>query len=196
MVLGHYATALIPHQRVPTAPFWLFLLAANLLDFAWLAFALAGPEMPAPGSMFEATFHNIRVEMPYTHDGFAVGVWVLVGFGLGFAVTRQIAPALWCGALVIVHELCDLLSGFEHYLYDDVFPIGLNLYGRAPELALVFEAAFGGVCVWWYLRARAAQGKPVSVATGRWLYVVFIGGALSFLPIARTPMGHWLGMGG
>jgi hypothetical protein len=196
MIIGHYATALIPHQRLPAVPLWVFLLAANLSDFAWLLFALLGLEAPRPDSMFAASFRDLEVQMPYSHDLVPAGLWALVAGAIAWGVTRSRAAMVWCAALVVFHEACDLVAGFEHHILGpSTASVGLDLYGRAPEAAILLEAALGAGCVLWFLRQRAASGRPVSIPTARALYLVFILGALAWLPIARTPLGSLLGLG-
>jgi hypothetical protein len=195
VVIGHYAAALVPHQRHPSAPVWLLLLAANVSDFIWLLLAALGLEAPRPGSMLEATYQNLAVEMPYSHDLVPALALAAVMAVAGFALTRHAATAAWCGALVLVHEACDFLSGFRHRVLGPGTPdLGLDLYHRAPEIALAIEALFGAACVFWFLRARRAEGRAISPATARALYILFIVGALVWLPIARTPLGALVGL--
>lgn len=157
MVVGHYAAALIPHARQPRTPVWLFLLAANVSDFIWLVLAFAGLEAPRPASMFAASYSNLVVGMPYSHDLVpALGLALAIGV-LSVLLTRSATAAGWCAALVVIHELCDFISGFEHRLLGPgTKRVGLDLYHRSPELALVLEAAFGAVCTWWFVRYRAS----------------------------------------
>lgn len=195
MIVGHYATALIPRRFQPSAPFWLFLLASNLSDFLWILLGLMGHEAPKPSSMWLATFQNISVAMPYSHDALPTLLIALVFTILVYLFFKNFKTALWCGALVIVHLLCDLLSGFSHYLAGPETPkIGLGLYNEAPHLALFFEALVGALCVTWYLADRKKSGLLTSAKTKILLYSVFVGGALLWLPTATLPLGKVFGI--
>ncbi len=195
MIVGHYAPALIAHQRQPRAPLWLFMVAGSLQDLVWVALGLAGVEAPRPSSLLETSFLNMRVEMTYSHDLLPALLWCAVMAGVGYAITRRGAVAAWCAALVGIHEISDVVAGFQHHVLGPSTPIfTTNLYGRAPELAILIEAAFGAACVWWFIRARAASGRPISRSTTIGLYAVFVLGALAWLPTARMPLGRLLGV--
>ncbi|MDF1781454.1 MAG: hypothetical protein P1U67_09180 [Alcanivoracaceae bacterium] len=195
MVIGHYATALIPYQKHPTAPLSLFLFAAIFLDAVWLALALIGIETPHPAGLLDASLLNLHVDMPWSHDLLPVLGWAMLMSVIGWGVTRSKAVALWCGALVVVHEISDLLAGFNHYVAGtDSQLIGLGLYSRAPELALLFEGLLGVVCTAWFIRARRSEGCPVSKQGGYLLYAIFIGGAAMQLIFARSSLGVLFGI--
>ena len=57
MIMGHFATALVPYQKCrgnPKASFWLFLLAAQFLDFLMLGFMALGMETVTPENFFDS----------------------------------------------------------------------------------------------------------------------------------------------
>src|SRR5262249_23594739 len=138
---------------------------------------------------------NIRVDMIYSHEPLPVLALAAATFALVFAVWRRPALAGWCAALVVLHLLADLVVGFTHHLAGPATPtISLNLYGRAPKLAIAIEAAYAASCVAWYERAERARGRPVARAKARALYGVFALGALLWLPAARTPLGRLVGL--
>lgn len=195
MIIGHYATALIPYQKHPEAPLSLFLVAALLLDFLWLGFALFGLEAPHPPGMFDATLIGLQVEMTWSHDLIPVIGWALLMAAAAFAITRSSAVAMWCGALVVVHEISDWIGGFTHHVYGpESMALGLGLYSRVPELSLLFEAALGVACTWWFVRARAKEGRPVSRRGAITLYSIFIGFAAVQLAFTRVSLGELLGV--
>ena len=192
MIIGHYATALLPYGKKVKGPFWLFLLLANFSDFLWLTLVFTGREVPTPPSMLQATFENIRVDMPFSHSVepsilLAIAAGILAGIAF-----RSVRTALWAGSLIILHFLADMLVGFQHDFHG--VPIALNLYGNSPHLALFIEAAFGAGCVWLYLKFKKENGEEVS-AKKKWiLYGVFVFGALLWLPTATIPLGAVLGI--
>jgi hypothetical protein len=189
MILGHFATALVPKSRLPNAPFWLLLVCSIISEFVWLALAALGPEHTEPASLFDATFSNIAVDMRWSHEPLPVVALAVVVAAIVFAIYRQRALALWCGALIVIHLLCDLVVGFTHHLAGPGTPeITMNLYGRAPALAVVIEALYGAALVTWFAIAERRHGRPVHRKKLVALYAVFIIGALAFLPIAFAPM--------
>lgn len=191
MVSGHFATALLPYeftrnQSGKSAPFWIFLLASQFLDFLLLGFLATGVESLTPTNVLDLSFAGMRADMFVSHDLVPVVAWsVLFGFAV-WGFTRQRAVALWCVALVGFHELCDLLVGFKHGLMADDHPsFGLGLYTEAPTTGLLIEALLSLVCVWLFVQLRAKHNRPVPLSTQRVLYGFLVGGALISLPIAH-----------
>jgi hypothetical protein len=195
MIVGHYATALVATEKAPRAPFWWLLIASNIADFVMLLLVVVGIEKMEPSSMFEATLSNLRVDMTYSHDVLPALGWT-VGVGLlAFVIWRDVPTAIWSAILVAFHEVCDLVSGFHHYIYGpETTRVGLALYTNAPELALAIEVALGVACVWWFARSRSGRGMPVSSWGKRWLYGIVILGPLAQLGTARTSLSDLLQM--
>ena len=193
MFLGHYATALVPYQKTrsrgATAPFWLFLVAAQFLDFAMIALVSLGLEGFEPRLFEDAAFATMQTEMFYSHDLAPVLGWT-VAFGLGvWIATRDRITAWWCAGLVAFHEVLDLAVGFEHYVLGEGTPaVGFNLYHRAPVFALLIEAAFCAGIVAWFAYRRKASGGPLSARTQWLLYLVLVGGTLATIPLANQPL--------
>ena len=190
--MGHFATALIPRARGVDAPFWLFLVCANLLDFVWFGLALAGVEPTTPTSFLDVSIAGLHADMRYSHTlAYVVPFAVVVGVAAD-AWKRDARVARWCVALVVLHLLCDYVAGFEHPVAGPGSPsLGLGLYATAPEGAIVAEAVFAAACVAWYVRTRAAHGKQTSNKSLAMLYGAFVGGALFFLGTASHSMREW-----
>jgi hypothetical protein len=187
MTMGHFVTALVPQGRMKDAPIWLLLFCAQLPDFVWLALALVGLETPTPASFLDVSIIGLHAEMPYSHTGAGILVMALATAGVVYAVWRQRDLALWCGALVIVHELCDLLSGWQHEIFTRGTPrIGLGLYARSPVVALLIEAVFSALVVAWYVRNERLQGRAIAQKKQARLYAIFAGGSLFFIGNAYT----------
>jgi membrane-bound metal-dependent hydrolase YbcI (DUF457 family) len=183
VIVGHYAAALVPYSKLEGRPLWLLLVCANVPEFLWLALALAGVEPTSPASLWDATFPTIDVHMTYSHNlipGFIQGAIV---FALVYAVWRDRALALWCGALTVVHVLCDLLVGFKHELLGPGSPqVSLDTYGHAPVLAIAIELVFALGCVYAYLGSEKRRGRPLTRGRAVALYTVFVVGILAWLP--------------
>jgi len=155
----------------------------------WLALAALGPEHTEPASLFDATFQNIAVDMRWSHEPLPVLGLALIVAAIVFAIYRDRALALWCGALIVLHLLCDLLVGFTHHVAGPgTQDISLNLYGRVPAVAVLIELCYGAGLVAWFAFAERRAGRPVHRKKLAALYAVFVLGALAFLPIAFAPM--------
>ncbi len=189
MILGHYATALLPYSRFKQFPFWVLLVAANVPEFLWLILALAGVEVTTPSSLLDATFQGLKVQMTYSHNLIPGILQGLVFGGVIFVVFRNRGFALWCGFLVVLHVLCDLLVGFEHQILDSNSPvISLNSYLYFPHLAILFEFLFSLACIFYYFHTEKKSGDPVSKQKAILLISVFSIGVLMWLPSATIPL--------
>ncbi len=196
MVMGHFATALVPYQKSsgnPKASFWLFLLAAQFLDFLMLGFMAVGMETVSPENFFDASFAGMQTNMLYSHNLVPVTIWALGFTAVIYAVIRDVTVSLWCFALIVFHELCDLVVGFEHNLTNaDSLAVGMKLYTVAPVAGLLIEVAMCAGLVWWFARQRANAGQTLSPRAKRGLYLVLVGGTLATMPIATQSITQWL----
>jgi membrane-bound metal-dependent hydrolase YbcI (DUF457 family) len=189
MIVGHYAAALVPYSRLEGRPLWLLLVCANVPEFLWLVLALAGVEPTSPASLLDATFPNLDVHMTYSHNLVPALIQGVIVFALVQAIWRDRPLALWCGALTVVHVLCDLLVGFKHELLGPDSPqVSLDTYGHAPVLAIAIELVFALGCVYAYLTMEQRRGRPLTRRRGVALYAVFAVGILIWLPATTTPL--------
>lgn len=194
MIVGHYAAALVPYSRLEGRPLWLLLVCANVPEFLWLALALAGVEPTKPASLLDATFPNIDVAMTYSHNLIPGVIQGVIVFALVYAIWRDRPLALWCGALTIVHVLCDILVGFQHQLLGPDSPqVSLHTYARAPVLAIGIELVFALGCVFAYLTSEARRGRPLARRRIVALYAVFAVGILMWLPATSMSLRQTFG---
>lgn len=195
MIVGHYAAALVPYSRLEGRPLWLLLVCANVPEFLWLLLALLGVEPASPPSLLDATFQNLQVAMTYSHNLLPGVLQGAVVFALVLACFRDRALALWCGALTVVHVLCDLVVGFEHQLLGpESVQVSLNTYGHTPHLAIFIELAFALACVYAFSRSEQRRGRPPERKRLLALYAVFTVGILAWLPAATVPLRDLLQM--
>ncbi|WP_411824345.1 hypothetical protein [Leptospira sp. 'Mane'] len=189
MILGHYATALLPYSRFRQFPFWVLLICANVPEFLWLVLALTGVEVTSPSSLFDASFQNLQVQMTYSHNLIPAVLQGLVVSGVVFLFFRNKSFAAWCGFLTVLHVLCDLLVGFEHQILGPDSPmISLNSYLHFPHLAILFEFLFSLACIFYYFHTEKQSGNPVPRQKAVLLISVFSIGVLMWLPSATIPM--------
>jgi hypothetical protein len=81
MIAGHFATALVPYEltrKTSPAPFWLFLLASQFLDFLMLVFVSLGVEKLEPSNFLTAAFVSMRSDMFVSHDVLPVLGWAIL----------------------------------------------------------------------------------------------------------------------
>ena len=193
MFMGHYVTALIPYEQTrekSNVPFWVFLLASQFLDFLMLTLVALGIEGFDPHNFLDFSFTHAQTDMYISHD-----ILPVLGWAVGFALLvllffRNKIAAMWCFALIIFHEVCDLVVGFKHNIIGkDTASLGMNLYNEAPVTGLFLEAALCCGIVWWFIQTRKKKGKPVSARLQWVLYLLLVGGTLATLPMANQSLG-------
>ena len=97
-------------------------------------------------------------------------------------------PLVWCGALTVVHVLCDIFVGFQHQLLGPDSPqVSLDTYARAPVLAIGIELIFA------YLTSEARRGRPLARRRMVALYAVFAVGILMWLPATSMSLRQTFG---
>jgi hypothetical protein len=150
MFVGHYAAALAAKAVQPKAPFWTYVLGAQLVDVAWAGLVLAGVEKMSldphlPGSPLVLSF------MPYTHSRPAAAAWALAA-GLASRLLLKLPrlAAITVGLVVLSHW-------------------GLDFLVHRPDLPL----GFGGPKVglgWWNHPApeQALEMGLLAVAATAW----------------------------
>ncbi|XDD49955.1 hypothetical protein AB3N59_16565 [Leptospira sp. WS92.C1] len=189
MILGHYASALLPYSKFKKYPFWILLLCANVPEFFWLLLAFLGIEPVFPSSLFDATFQNLQVHMTYSHNLVPAFIQAgIVGLVIHF-IYKDRTFSIWCGFLTLLHVLCDLIVGFEHQLLgEDSSVVSLNSYSHFPHGAILIEFLFSFACIFWYVRKEKESGSPVSKRKLVLLLLIFGIGILMWLPNATIPM--------
>jgi len=199
MVMGHYATALIPYaydSNRKLAPFWFFLLATQVLDFIMVALVLVGVESIEPSGIFDTSFRHMVVDMTYSHDIAPVLFWSLLFAVITGVVFKSLRLAAIVLGLVLLHESMDLLVGFEHFWFgapesEDAAVFGFGLYNKAPVLGILVEVAICAGLIVWYVKKRASFGKPISVFSQRLLWGVLVGSTLALLAMANQSLASW-----
>lgn len=147
MISGHIATTLIAKRIVPKAPWWLLVLASygnDLLMFALVLFGIERFEADLAKGGMEAAI----IDMTYSHDLLPTLVWTALFGAAVWLIARNRKLALVCAALFFGHFVCDLFSGFGHFVFGpDSHPIGTDLYHGDLLTALIIESVFSVVCV-------------------------------------------------
>lgn len=142
MFVGHYSASFLGKTFAPRVPFWVLLLAAQLVDVFWAIFVLVGiermhldPTLPSNPLVLE--------HMPYTHSLVATLGWAgLAALGVWAVPRLGGARAAMIVALVVVsHWALDVLvHRSDMTVWGTDAPFGLALWNQ-PVLAFAVEVA-------------------------------------------------------
>lgn len=195
MVAGHFATALVAKRLAPRGHLAFYLLIAQLPDLIWFLLHFAGVEPTGPANPMVTSLDSMHAEMTYSHDMLPTLGWVALAIVVGRALFGSWRPGWAGGALIVVHGLCDALSGHPHFVFGpDSLQVGIGLYASAPYLALAVEAVFTGAVMAWVLKTDARAGVAHSRTT-LWVWAaVFGGGILMLLPTADLSLVELTGL--
>ncbi len=149
MISGHIATTLVAKRHLPEAPWWLLLTSAYGLDLLMFSLVAAGIEtMENTSDSAGPTMAGAIIDMTYSHDLLPVLGWTLLAGLVVWAASRSRALVLACTALFFGHWLCDLVSGYGHFVFGPASAaIGTDWYHLNFMAAVVSESAFGILCV-------------------------------------------------
>ena len=160
MLTGHFTTALIANQKFPKASLLYFLIISQLQDFLWFVFHYLGLEPTNPSDAFDASLINMSVDMIYSHDLLPLLVWLILGFTLGKLLFKSTQIGLVSMALVLIHFVLDFFSGHIHHVFGaETMELGFGLYASNPYLAVVIEALFCIVALWYYFKEEVKMGN-------------------------------------
>ena len=160
MLAGHFTTALIAKQKFPKASLLYFLIISQLQDFLWFVFHYLGLEPTNPSDAFDASLINMSVDMIYSHDLLPLLVWLILGFTLGKLLFKSTQIGLVSMALVLIHFVLDFFSGHIHHVFGaETMELGFGLYASNPYLAVVIEALFCIVALWYYFKEEVKMGN-------------------------------------
>lgn len=176
MITGHFATALVPCARDRSLPLFALLLSSQAQDFL------------IPIDVLRSGQRDLaRLEMTFSHDLLPTLVTALVvALFLQFAFRRR-KVALVGAALVLLHEACDLLSGFAHNVLGPGTPrFGLDLYRNSPATASVIELVLALGCLGYFLLERRRQSDAVPPAKAVVLCAVILAPILGLLALALS----------
>ena len=127
MFVGHYSASFLGKALAPRVPLWVFLLAAQLVDVAWVVFVLLGverfhldPTLPSNPLVLD--------HMPYTHSLLGTLAWAAAAAAIVAARPRfgTARAALAVAFVVCSHWVLDVL----------VHRPDMTLFGGEPRLGL------------------------------------------------------------
>jgi len=165
MITGHFTTALVPYAKDKSLPLFFLLIVSQAPDFL------------IPVDIARSGDGNFRtLEMTYSHDLLPVLVLSLIVGAIAQVLFKNRKLTLWTIGLILLHELCDAISGFAHNIYGLTSPrFGFDFYRTAPVTAYAIELLLSISCVGYFLYTRKKQGEPLTVPkTGVLLGIVFL----------------------
>lgn len=164
MFIGHWAPALAAAAASPKAPrLGALFIAAQLVDWAFFAFALAGIEhlriVPGITAMNPLDLYH----MPYTHSLLGSAVFA-AGFGaIIYFATRSRTGALIGAAIVISHWFLDLLVHRPDLTLAGSPPkLGFGLWNH-PPIEMALELGITVAALIWFARATRGPALPLIV---------------------------------
>lgn len=185
MLAGHFSTALIAKQKFPKGTLLYFLIISQLQDFLWFVFHYLGIEPTNPSDAFDATLSNMAVDMVYSHDLLPLLIWLIIAFTLGKILFKSTQIGLVSMALVSIHFVLDFFSGHMHHLFGaETMELGFGLYASNPYLAIIIEALFSIVALWYFFREESKKGIKRTKKNKISIMSVFAYGIIFMLLIA------------
>ena len=185
MLAGHFSTALIARQKFPKGTLLYFLIISQLQDFLWFVFHYLGIEPTNPSDAFDATLSNMAVDMVYSHDLLPLLIWLIIAFTLGKILFKSTQIGLVSMALVSIHFVLDFFSGHMHHLFGaETMALGFGLYASNPYLAIIIEALFSIVALWYFFREESKKGIKRTKKNKISIISVFAYGIIFMLLIA------------
>lgn len=145
MVTGHLSTAYLTRAKYPRAELVALLVASILPDLADFVLPQGNQCRTSCGL--------------YTHAVPAILVLAIAASALAWAIWHRRATALLVGALVCVHALFDLTTGFKPFWFGGP-PVGLGLY-RFEWLDFAVETAM--VMTGWFVLRRSKDAPRLAI---------------------------------
>jgi hypothetical protein len=189
--VGHYSASFVGKIFAPRVPFWVLLLAAQLVDVAWALFVFAGIERLHLDPTL-ASNPLVLDHMPYTHSLLATLGWAGLAALAVAASPRLGGPqgAHVVALIVISHWVLDVLVHRADMTVLGVDrPFGLHLWDQ-PFLAFVVEVAMlTGAAAFYAAHRRIGAGERRAVLSGVGvLLAIQTFTVLGPVPMAVTPL--------
>ena len=195
MIAGHYATALVAHQKFPKGTLLFFLVASQFQDIFWFVFHYLGLEPTTPDDVFDATIDTMSVSMMYSHHLLPQLFWAVVIFLIGKWLFKSTTIGLVALALFVGHIVLDFFSGHAHNVFgEDTQGVGLGLYATNAYLAILIEAVFIVVALAYYFREEVKAGIIRTGKNRAVIIGVFVYGIGFMLSVATVSFRDLLGL--
>ncbi len=195
MIVGHYSTALIAHQKFPKGTLLFFLIVSQVQDFMWFILHYFGIEHTTPSDAFDATIPKMYANMLYSHDLVPQILWAILVFIVGRLIFKDNKIALVGTIVLLGHYVLDFFSGHPHYIFgEETHEFGLGLYETNPYLAIGIEAVFSAVTLWYFFSQEAKNGIQRTFKNKAMIIGVFVYGIVFMLSTATVSLRETLGI--
>jgi hypothetical protein len=163
MFIGHYSAAFVAAAHPKAPRLGTLMIGAQLVDFAFFGFALAGIENMRISPGMTAMNPMDLYDMPFTHSLVGSFGWA-VGFALIlYSMTREWMPALLGGAVVLSHWFLDLLVHAPDLTIAGSPPkLGFGLWNH-PLIEMPLEIVLVLGSAWSFTRARQPARQPLLI---------------------------------
>jgi hypothetical protein len=169
--VGHYSASLVGKALDPSVPLWVLLLAAQLVDVAWVVLVLLGIERLTLDPTL-ASNPLVLEHMPYTHSLAGTVVWAALAAALVVrtpVLGGTVRGAAIAAAVVLSHWVLDLLVHRPDLTLLGPEPrLGLGLWDH-PLAAFVLEIGVLAGAAAFYARRRTlgpAARRALAVGVG------------------------------
>ncbi|NRT10506.1 hypothetical protein [Flavobacterium sp. 14A] len=195
MLAGHFTTALIAKQKYPKGALLYFLILSQLQDLLWFTFHYLGLETTTPSDAFDATLSNMAVDMLYSHDLVPLLFWLAIVFIIGKLIFKSTQIGIVSMFLIGIHFVLDFFSGHMHHVFGaGTTEMGLGLYAASPYIAILIEALFSAVALWYFFTEETKKGVTRTTSNKIAIIAVFGYGLIFMLLIATHSFRELLGI--
>lgn len=195
MLAGHFITALIAKQKYPKGALLYFLILSQLQDLLWFTFHYLGLETTTPSDAFDATLSNMAVDMLYSHDLVPLLFWLAIVFIIGKLAFKSTQVGIVSMFLIGIHFVLDFFSGHMHHVFGaGTTEAGLGLYAASPYIAILIEALFSAVALWYFFTEETKKGITRTTSNKIAIIAAFGYGLIFMLLIATRSFRELLGI--
>lgn len=160
MFIGHFAPAILAATHPKAPGLGKLFVAAQLVDYAFFIFVLAGVEKMRLGTGITAMNNMDLYHMPYTHSLLGAAGWAVLFGALLYVLSRNWVGALIGSGVVLSHWFLDLLVHAPDLTITGNLPkLGFGLWNH-PAIEMPLEIGIiVGALIYFARKTDAADGN-------------------------------------